>query len=189
MSIDQIAPEALRLPARERALLAASLWESVEDPYALAADRSDEDALVLALARQREPPRALRSRSLARAGSTPTGSVASIRRISTSNSRSRGGSSAMSASCWPSRPRRWPWISLARPASSATRRTSARRGGARMPTSCAGVTSTALRRSRPSRSWSGRARRARGSNVSPRARPSGCRPRSMLAGTSVRTTS
>ena len=48
MSIDEIAPEALRLPARERALLAASLWESVEDPYALAADRSDEDAVALA---------------------------------------------------------------------------------------------------------------------------------------------
>lgn len=54
MGIDQIAPEALRLPARERALLAASLWESVEDPYALAADRSDEDALALALARDAE---------------------------------------------------------------------------------------------------------------------------------------
>lgn len=54
MSFDQIAPEALRLPARERALLAASLWESVEDPYALAAERSDEDALALALARDAE---------------------------------------------------------------------------------------------------------------------------------------
>lgn len=54
MSIDQIAPEALRLPARERALLAASLWESVEDPYVLAADLSDEDALALALARDAE---------------------------------------------------------------------------------------------------------------------------------------
>lgn len=54
MSIDQIAPEALRLPAKDRALLAASLWESVEDPYALTADRSDEDALALALARDAE---------------------------------------------------------------------------------------------------------------------------------------
>lgn len=54
MSIDQIAPEALRLPARERALPAASLSESVEDGYALAADRSDEDALALALARNAE---------------------------------------------------------------------------------------------------------------------------------------
>jgi len=54
VSIDEIAPEALRLPARERALLAASLWESVEDPYALAADRNDEDALALALARDAE---------------------------------------------------------------------------------------------------------------------------------------
>jgi hypothetical protein len=54
MNIDEIAPQALRLPARERALLAASLWESVEDPYSLAADRSDEDALALALARDAE---------------------------------------------------------------------------------------------------------------------------------------
>jgi hypothetical protein len=54
MSIDQIAPEALRLPVRERALLTASLWESVEDPYALAAARSDEDALALAMARDAE---------------------------------------------------------------------------------------------------------------------------------------
>lgn len=54
MSIDQIAPEALRLPPRERALLAASLWESVEDPYELAADRSDEEAIALALTRDAE---------------------------------------------------------------------------------------------------------------------------------------
>lgn len=54
MSIDQIAPEALRSPARGRALLSASPWESVEDPYAHAADRSDEDALALALARDAE---------------------------------------------------------------------------------------------------------------------------------------
>jgi hypothetical protein len=54
MSIDQIAPEALRLPAKERALLAASLWESVEDPYLLAADLNDEDAVALAMARDAE---------------------------------------------------------------------------------------------------------------------------------------
>jgi len=54
MSIDQIAPEALRLPPRERALLAASLWESIEDPYVLAADRSDDDVIALALAREAE---------------------------------------------------------------------------------------------------------------------------------------
>jgi len=54
VSIDQIAPEALRLPTRERALLAASLWESIEDPYVLAVDRSDEDAIALALARDAE---------------------------------------------------------------------------------------------------------------------------------------
>ncbi len=54
MSLDQIAPVALRLPPKERALLAASLWESIEDPYALAIDQSDEDALALALARDAE---------------------------------------------------------------------------------------------------------------------------------------
>ncbi len=54
MKIDQIAPEALRLPARERALLAASLWESVEDPYELAVERTDEDAIALAVKRDAE---------------------------------------------------------------------------------------------------------------------------------------
>ena len=54
MSIDQIAPEALKLPARERALLAASLWESIEDPYELAVGLDDEEAISLAEARDRE---------------------------------------------------------------------------------------------------------------------------------------
>ncbi len=54
MTVDQIAPEALQLPMKERVLLAASLWESIEDPYSLAAGRSDEDAIALALARDAE---------------------------------------------------------------------------------------------------------------------------------------
>lgn len=54
MTIDRIAPEALKLPLEERIQLAASLWESIEDPYALAADREDEEAIVLALARDAE---------------------------------------------------------------------------------------------------------------------------------------
>jgi hypothetical protein len=54
MSIDQIAAEALRLPARERALLAGSLWESLEDPSA-APVQMDETAIVAqALERDRE---------------------------------------------------------------------------------------------------------------------------------------
>ena len=52
MSIDQIASEALRLPAKERALLAGSLWESLEDPSATAAQM--DDAAVVALARERD---------------------------------------------------------------------------------------------------------------------------------------
>ncbi len=54
MSIDQIAPEALKLPVKERALLAASLWESVEDPFELAMARNDEDSISLAIERDAE---------------------------------------------------------------------------------------------------------------------------------------
>ncbi len=54
MSIDQIAPEALKLPVHERALLAASLWESIEDPFELDVERNDEDALSLALQRDQD---------------------------------------------------------------------------------------------------------------------------------------
>ena len=54
MSIDQIAPEALKLPPRERALLAASLWESIEDPFELVVARDDEDAIDLAMKRDAE---------------------------------------------------------------------------------------------------------------------------------------
>ena len=54
MSIDQIAPEALKLPVKERALLAASLWESIEDPFKLAIELSDEEAISLAVERDGE---------------------------------------------------------------------------------------------------------------------------------------
>jgi len=54
MSIDQITPEALKLPAKERALLAASLWESIGDPFEISVDFDDEAALKLVLERDRE---------------------------------------------------------------------------------------------------------------------------------------
>ena len=54
MSIDQIAPEALKLPTRERAMLAASLWESIEDPFQFSVDLDDETALRLAEERDQE---------------------------------------------------------------------------------------------------------------------------------------
>jgi putative addiction module component (TIGR02574 family) len=38
----------LKLPTRERALLAASLWESIDDPYELPADIDDAAAVKLA---------------------------------------------------------------------------------------------------------------------------------------------
>ena len=54
MSIDQIAPEALRLPMKERALLAASLWESIDDPYTVSADVTDDEAIAPAISREEE---------------------------------------------------------------------------------------------------------------------------------------
>ena len=54
MSIDQIASEALRLPAKERALLAGSLWESLGDPSATTAQMDDDAAAALASERDHE---------------------------------------------------------------------------------------------------------------------------------------
>ncbi len=44
----------MKLPLRERALLAASLWESIGDPNQIATDLSDEEAIALALSRDAE---------------------------------------------------------------------------------------------------------------------------------------
>jgi putative addiction module component (TIGR02574 family) len=52
MSIDQIAAEALRLPAKERAMLAESLWESLVDPFETPVASDERE--VLALARERD---------------------------------------------------------------------------------------------------------------------------------------
>jgi putative addiction module component (TIGR02574 family) len=52
MSIDQIASEAMRLSARDRAFLAESLWESLGDPYM--ANSSSDDAAIVALAMERD---------------------------------------------------------------------------------------------------------------------------------------
>ena len=54
MSIDQIASEALRLNSRDRALLAETIWESLEDPYVIPCEISDNAAMVLAIQRDKE---------------------------------------------------------------------------------------------------------------------------------------
>ena len=54
MSVDQIAAEALRLSPKERALLAESLWESLEDPYEERTEMDDVQAIGLALERDRQ---------------------------------------------------------------------------------------------------------------------------------------
>jgi len=54
MSIEQIAAEALRLPPKERALLAESLWESLVDPFKVAPSADDAEAVALAIERDRQ---------------------------------------------------------------------------------------------------------------------------------------
>jgi putative addiction module component (TIGR02574 family) len=54
MSIEQIAAEALRLPPKERAMLAESLWESLVDPFKVAASADDSEAVALAIERDRQ---------------------------------------------------------------------------------------------------------------------------------------
>jgi len=54
MSIEQIAAAALRLPPKERALLAESLWESLADPFTISAPTDDAEAIGLAAQRDRQ---------------------------------------------------------------------------------------------------------------------------------------
>ena len=54
MSIDQIASEILRLNPRDRAILAETIWESLEAPFMFTSDISDEKALELAKRRDEE---------------------------------------------------------------------------------------------------------------------------------------
>lgn len=54
MSIDQIVSEALRLPVKQRALLAGSLWESLEDSFEGALVSDDAAATALAVERDRQ---------------------------------------------------------------------------------------------------------------------------------------
>ena len=54
MSIEQIAAAALRLPPKERALLAESLWESLGDPNRVASPVDDTETAKLAAERDRQ---------------------------------------------------------------------------------------------------------------------------------------
>ena len=54
MSIDQIVSEALRLPAKQRALLAGSLWESLEDSFEGTPADDEAGAAAQAVERDRQ---------------------------------------------------------------------------------------------------------------------------------------
>ena len=54
MGIDQLACEVLMLGAQDRAILAETIWESLEDPFVLPPDLSEEKAMALARRRDQE---------------------------------------------------------------------------------------------------------------------------------------
>jgi len=54
MGIEQIASEALRLSPHDRAILAQTLWESLEEPDFVFDDISEDEAIALAKQRDRE---------------------------------------------------------------------------------------------------------------------------------------
>ena len=54
MGIDQLACEVLMLGAQDRAVLAETIWESLDDPFVLSTDLSEEKALALARQRDQE---------------------------------------------------------------------------------------------------------------------------------------
>ncbi len=54
MSIDQIASEILQLSPHDRAILAETIWESLEEPYLFSTDISEKQAIKLAKQRDAE---------------------------------------------------------------------------------------------------------------------------------------
>jgi len=54
MNLNQIASEALQLSSYDRATLAETIWESLEDPYVLPSALSDKEAIALAKRRDEE---------------------------------------------------------------------------------------------------------------------------------------
>jgi len=54
MSSEEILAKASLLPPEKRALLAESVWESLEDPFKAPAQMNEEAALALALQRDHE---------------------------------------------------------------------------------------------------------------------------------------
>jgi hypothetical protein len=54
MNIDRIASEALKLDPNSRAILAETIWESLEDPYLESSDVTDEESISLAIKRDEE---------------------------------------------------------------------------------------------------------------------------------------
>ena len=54
MSFNQITCEALQLNSQERAILAETMWESIEEPYLFSNDISDIEAIALTKQRDLE---------------------------------------------------------------------------------------------------------------------------------------
>jgi hypothetical protein len=53
--IDRLASEALKLDLKSCAIFAETIWESLEDPYLVSSDVTDEESISLAMKRDEEP--------------------------------------------------------------------------------------------------------------------------------------
>ena len=54
MSIDQITSEVLKMSPHDRAIIAETIWESLEEPYKFSSDISEKEVLDLAQRRDDE---------------------------------------------------------------------------------------------------------------------------------------
>ena len=54
MNINKIANDALKLSPRDRATLAETIWESLEDPFVFLTDITDKEAISLSKQRNKE---------------------------------------------------------------------------------------------------------------------------------------
>ena len=54
MNVKNITKEILQLPPKTRAVIAETIWESLEEPYKFITDRTENQTIDLALSRDKE---------------------------------------------------------------------------------------------------------------------------------------
>jgi hypothetical protein len=72
MNIDRVANESLRLDPKSRAILAETIWDSLEEPFLVSSDVTDEESISLAMKRDEEIENGLFTAISQYSPSTPT---------------------------------------------------------------------------------------------------------------------